>query len=332
MSGLRTLITGGSGLLGSWLVKALLARGDTVTVFDRGDGGSALALEGLAGDVARVSGDIRDGDALDRALAERRVEMVFHLAAQTLVGAARAAPGATFEVNVRGTWTLLEACRAREVGRVVVASSDKVYGPASQLPYVEDQPLRATYPYDASKAAADIIARSYWHSYGLPVATMRLANLYGGGDLSPTRLVPETVWAALAGRAPVIRSDGSPERDYLYVEDGVSAYLAVAAALAGGRGAEGEAFNAGGGRPHAVRDVVATVLRVAGASVAPDIRGAGTPPGELDRQYVDYSKLASLTGWRPSVGLEDGLVRTVEWYRRYAPRPLDRTGVDSAAR
>lgn len=324
MSARRAMVTGGFGLLGSWLTKALLERGDEVVVFDRNverERVSALRLEGTDARVSLVGGDVADRGAVDRAIGENRIDTVFHLAAQTLVGAAHAAPAATFEANVRGTWSLLDACCAHGVQRVVVASSDKAYGPALELPYVEDQPLRAVYPYDASKAAADIIARSYWHSYGLPVAVTRFANLYGGGDLNDSRLIPETVWAALEGRPPVIRSDGSPERDFLYVEDAAAAYLAIADALDEPGGARGEAFNAGGGRPHAVRDIVRLVLEVAGAGVEPEIRGAGTPQGELDRQYVDYSKLASLTGWAPRVELEEGLRRTVEWYRRYAPHP-----------
>jgi CDP-glucose 4,6-dehydratase len=176
--------------------------------------------------------------------------------------------------------------------------------------------LDPRYPYDVSKAATDMIARSYWHTFGLPVAVTRFANLYGGGDLNRSRLIPEAIGAALAGRAPVIRSDGSPERDFLYVEDAVEAYLRLAEAL-DGEGARGEAFNAGGGRPHAVRDVVARICAIAGTDVEPDVRGSGTPDGEIDRQYVDASKLRGLTGWQPRVDLDDGLRRTVEWYRAH---------------
>jgi CDP-glucose 4,6-dehydratase len=244
---------------------------------------------------------------------------VFHLAAQTLVGVANRAPLSTFETNVRGTWLLLEACRAQRVSAVVVASSDKAYGPQAELPYREDHPLQARYPYDASKAAADLIARSYWHTFGLPVAVTRFANLYGGGDLNRSRLVPEAIGAALAGRAPVIRSDGSPERDFLYVEDAVDAYLAIwqRLRLDGGGGAAGEAFNAGGGGSHRVGDVVAAICRLAGSEVAPEIRGQGTPHGEIDRQWVDSSKLTGLTGWQPRTGLEEGLRRAIDWYREH---------------
>jgi CDP-glucose 4,6-dehydratase len=205
-----------------------------------------------------------------------------------------------------------------------VASSDKAYGPHRDLPYREDHALQARYPYDVSKAATDLLARSYFHTWGLPVAVTRFANLYGGGDFNSSRLVPEAVRAALASRAPVIRSDGSPERDFLYVEDAVAAYLAIAGALegtdgAGGAGAAaGEAFNAGGGQPHRVLDVVEQICALAGTGVTPDVRGSGTPAGEIDRQWVDHAKLTALTGWAPRVGLSDGLERTIRWYRDVA--------------
>jgi CDP-glucose 4,6-dehydratase len=196
----------------------------------------------------------------------------------------------------------------------MVASSDKAYGAQDQLPYREDAPLRPTAPYEVSKAAADLIARSYWPSYGLPVAVTRFANLYGGGDLNFSRLVPEIVSAALDGRRPVIRSDGSPERDFLYVEDAAGAYLAIAAALEDGKG-RGEAFNAGGGEPHSVREVVDRIVELAGEGVDADYRGSGNPEGEIDRQYVDPTKIREVCGWSPEVSLEDGLRRTVQWYR-----------------
>ncbi len=205
---------------------------------------------------------------------------------------------------------------------MVVAASDKAYGQHAELPYREDFALQPRYPYDVSKAATDLIARSYWHTYELPVATTRFANLYGGGDTNRSRLVPEAIDAALAGRRPVIRSDGTPERDFLYVEDAVAAYLQIAAAL-DGDGARGEAFNAGGGEPHAVREVVQRICEIAGTDVEPDIRGTGTPAGEIDRQYVDTTKLRELTGWRPAVGLDEGLRRTVAWYREH-PAALGR--------
>jgi CDP-glucose 4,6-dehydratase len=307
-------VTGGYGLLGTGLVRALLERGDRVVVLRRDDpSASALRLDGLEARCEVVPGDVCDGGVLERALGDYEVDTVFHLAAQTLVGTANRSPVPTFETNIRGTWVLLEACRRMDVGGVVVAASDKAYGDHDELPYREDFALQPRFPYDVSKAATDLIARSYFHTYGLPVAVTRFANLYGGGDLNFSRLVPEAVAAALQGRRPVIRSDGTPERDFLYVQDAAAAYLAIAGALADG--AAGEAFNAGAGEPRSVLDVVQLVCRAAGVDVEPDVRGAGVPAGEIDRQYVDPSKLHELTGWKPKVSLEDGLKRTIEWYR-----------------
>jgi CDP-glucose 4,6-dehydratase len=310
-------VTGAYGLLGSWLCRALLDGGARVAVLQRDVAAvSALALDGTEARCTVVRGDVRDVELIERILGEEEVDTVFHLAAQTLVGTARQSPLSTWETNVRGTWMVLEACRRHGVARVVVASSDKAYGAHDELPYREGHALEPRFPYEVSKACADLVARSYWHSYGLPVAVTRCANLYGGGDLNRSRLVPEAVVAALSGRAPVLRSDGSPERDFLYVEDAVAAYLALARAL-DGDGARGEAFNAGSGRSWPVRDVVQAVCRAAGIDLPPDVRGTGTPAGEIDRQWVDASRLRALTGWEPRVGLDDGLERTVAWYRRH---------------
>jgi CDP-glucose 4,6-dehydratase len=310
------LVTGGHGFVASCLARALLEGGDRVTVLDRGQPRpSGLELQGIAAEVAAVDADLRDATAVGAVLAEHRIDTVFHLGAQTIVGRAREVPAETFETNVRGTWILLEACREAGVSRVVVASSDKAYGAQPRLPYREELPLRASHPYEASKAAADIIARSYWVSFGLPVAVARFANIYGGGDLNFSRLIPEAVTATIDGRRPVIRSDGSPERDFLYVEDASRAYLAIAEALDRDGIARGEAFNAGGERPHSVTEVLRLVGDVAGSEIKPDFRGRGSPAGEIDRQYVDATKLRQATGWRARIELREGLSRTLAWYR-----------------
>ena len=254
-------VTGARGFVGGWLAKALLERGDRVVSFDKRrvtEKPSAVGMLGIEEDLVQVEGDLCDAAELERVLADNGVDTVFHLAAETIVSTVQESPVAGFESNVRGTWTLLQACLDQGVERVVFASSDKAYGAHETLPYREDFPLQPTAPYEASKAAADLIARSYWHSYGLPVAVTRFANIYGGGDLNFSRLIPEAVSAALDGRAPVLRSDGSPERDFLYVEDAASAYLAIADGL-DRDDVRGEAFNAGGGRSYPVLEVIETI-------------------------------------------------------------------------
>ena len=325
--GSASLVTGARGFVGAWLARGLLERGRRVISFDReGELGrpSGPELLGIEDEIEDVRGDLRDSELVSRTLAEAEVDSVFHLAAQTIVGTAAGAPAQTFDVNVRGTWTLLEACREHGVERVVVASSDKAYGAHEQLPYREHFALQPTAPYEASKSAADLISRSYWRAFGLPVAVTRFANIYGGGDFNFSRLIPEAVGAAIDGRAPVIRSDGSPVRDFLYVEDAVRAYLAIADALDRDE-VRGEAFNAGGERPYSVGEVVELIARLSGSGIEPDIRGSGNPDGEIDRQFVDATKIRELVGWSPAVSLEEGLRRTIEWYRQHpearAPGP-----------
>lgn len=312
---MKALVTGARGFGGSWLARALLERGDEVVGLDRQtDRPSGLALLSIEGEVQEEAADLRDAERMAEVIEASAPDVVFHLAAQAIVGDAMASPVPTFRTNIEGTWNLLEAARGAGTGAVVVASSDKAYGRHETLPYAEDAALRPTFPYDVSKAAADLIARSYWHSFGLPVAVTRFANIYGGGDLNFSRLVPEAVSAVLDGRRPVIRSDGSPERDFLYVEDVASAYLVVADAVASGEG-RGDAFNAGWGRPNTVREVVELVCEVAGSEVTPDFRGEGNPRGEIECQYLDSTKLRELTGWEPRVELREGIARTLEWYR-----------------
>lgn len=313
----NALVTGGRGFVGAWLCRALAERGVEVTSLDRrgrGDRPSTLALIGVEDRVDARVGDLLDAEGLGRLLAEREVDSVFHLGAETIVGNVRSDPIGALETNVRGTWILLQAALEAGVERFVFASSDKAYGAHDQLPYTEDLALRPTAPYEASKAAADLIARAWWPSYGLPVAVTRFANIYGGGDLNFSRLVPETVCAALDGRPPVLRSDGSPVRDLLYVEDAVAAYLAIAEGLERDE-VRGEAFNAGGERPYSVLEIVETIARLAGTGVSPEVRGSGNPEGEIDRQYVDAGKLRERCGWSPTVTLEEGVQRTLDWYR-----------------
>jgi CDP-glucose 4,6-dehydratase len=278
------------------------------------DPASRFRREGIEERCTVALADLGDYDALLRVLNEHEVSDVFHLAAQTIVGTANRSPLGTWEANVRGTWCLLEACRTLgSVQRVVVASSDKAYGSHDELPYREEFPLQPVFPYDVSKAAADMIARSYASTYGMRVAVTRLANVYGPGDMNWSRIVPDTARALARGERPVIRSDGTPERDYLYVEDAVDAYLAVAASLDRPE-LNGRAWNAGWGRPVPVLDIVRTLIEVSGVDVEPDIRGEGTPEGEISRQYLDSTALREELGWEPQWELERGLRAAWEWY------------------
>ena len=313
------LVTGAQGFVGSWLAERLLDEGARVVTLLRDiEPESRFNTDGIAGRCIQVRADLIDYESVARALNEHDVRAVFHLAAQTIVGTANRSPLSTFETNIRGTYTLLEACRgvgvvANPVERIVVASSDKAYGRHEQLPYKEDFPLQALYPYDVSKAATDMIARSYAATYGMPIAITRLANVYGGGDMHRSRIVPDTIFALQDGKRPVIRSDGSPERDYLYVDDAVDAYLAIAASL-DDRERWGRAWNAGTGQPVAVRELVERLIAVAGADVEPDVQGDGTPPGEIDRQFLDSSAIEAELGWRPQWDLDRGLAATWRWY------------------
>jgi len=274
---------------------------------------SRFVRDGIGERCVVAVADLGDHDSLVRVLNEYDAHSVFHLGAQTIVGTANRSPLSTFESNVRGTYNLLEACRERAVERVVVASSDKAYGSHDELPYREDFELRASHPYDVSKAAGDLIARSYWATYGLPVAVTRLANVYGPGDVNWSRIVPYSARALAHGERPVIRSDGTPERDYLYVDDAVDAYLAVSASLDRPE-LHGRAWNAGQGEPVSVLELVRRLIAVSGVDVEPDVRGEGTPPGEMTQQWLDSRALRDELGWAPRVGLDEGLRRAWDWY------------------
>jgi len=310
------LVTGAQGFIGSWLAERLLDDGARVVVLRRdAEPEARFRTEGVEDRCVVALADVQDYAALVRVLNEHDVDSVFHLAAQTIVGTANRSPLSTFEANVRGTYLLLEACRAvgGAICRIVVASSDKAYGSHDALPYREDFPLQPTFPYDVSKACTDMIARSFAATYGLPIAVTRLANVYGGGDLNWSRLIPDSCRSLIAGEPPVLRSDGSPQRDYLHVDDAVDAYLAIAASLDRAE-LRGRAWNAGWGAPVSAREVVDRLIAVSGRDVEPDVRGTGTPHGEIDRQYLDSSAIRAELGWEPRVALDDGLRRTFDWY------------------
>ena len=275
--------------------------------------GSRFDTEGLRERCTLVEGDLTELGAI---LAEHRPGAVYHLAAQTQVGDASRDPLTTWETNIRGTYLLMEAVRERvPEARVVVASSDKAYGSHDELPYREEFALQPSYPYDVSKAATDMIARSYAATYDMPVAVTRLANVYGPGDVNWARVIPDTARALVRGERPVIRSDGSPERDYLYVDDAADAYLAVAGSLDDPAN-RGRAWNAGSGEPLSVIEIVRRLIEISGRSVEPDIQGTGVPHGEIDRQYLDPTAIREELGWTPKWDLDSGLRSAWEWYER----------------
>lgn len=306
------LVTGGQGFIGSALARALLERGERVAVLDLPEPPfEGLEAQGIAGEVELIEGDLADPGELARAIEGQ--ERVFHLGAVTLVGPAASDPFTTYRTNVEGTWILLEGLRASGVEAVVVASSDKAYGPSAELPYQEVQPLRPASPYEGSKAACDEVARSYHATAGMPVAVTRLANVYGGGDLNFSRLVPELFAAVVNDRPPEIRSDGSPERDFLHVSDAVEGYLAMADLVTAGSG-HGEAFNLGTGKAVSVRRVIETVDRLSGGGLRPIVEEEEGAAGEIDHQFVDSSKVREATGWQAKVDLERGLEEALGWY------------------
>jgi len=313
-------VTGATGVIGSSLVPRLLADGADVVCLVRDLlPRSGLRLGGYQDKVTVVQGALEDYPSLERIIGEYEVESVFHLGAQTIVGIADRSPLATFEANIRGTWHVLEAARvhAPAVGRIVVASSDKAYGDHGPRPYTERMALEGRHPYDVSKSCADLLARAYAHTYGLPVAVARCGNVYGGGDLNFSRIVPGTIRSVIEGRRPVIRGDGSHVRDYLYVDDAVDAYLTLARALdADGRRVRGQAFNFSSGSPLTVLEMTGRILDLMGR---PDLEPIvlGQARGEIPYQRLCTAKAERLLGWYPRVGLEEGLRRTIDWYRRY---------------
>jgi CDP-glucose 4,6-dehydratase len=280
---------------------------------------SDLVRSGLINQVTLVRGDICDQALLERALGEHEIATVMHLAAQTIVGIANRNPVSTFESNIRGTWSLLEACRRSPLVRqIVVASSDKAYGDQVQLPYDEETPLQGRHPYDVSKSCADLIARAYAVSYGLPVVVTRCGNFYGGGDLNWNRIVPGTIRSVVRGQRPVIRSDGLHVRDYFYVEDGAAAYMHLAECLAADRGLAGEAFNFSNELQITVLELVERILRFMGSDLRAEVRNEAS--NEIRHQYLSAAKARQRLGWGPLYDLDTGLPRTVGWYREFFAR------------
>ena len=312
-----TFVTGGTGLVGSWLLRRLVDAGADVTCLVRDwVPQSELVRSGLIERVKVVRGDVRDREMLERALGEFEIDTVIHLAAQTIVTIANRNPISTFETNIAGTWNILEACRrSPKVKQIVMASSDKAYGDQEILPYNEDTPLQGQHPYDVSKSAADLIAATYAKSYGLPVAITRCGNFYGGGDLNWNRIIPGTIRSILRGQAPIIRSDGEYIRDYFYVEDGAAAYMLLAEQLAARPELKGQAFNFSNEIQVTVREIVERVIRLMESNLKPEILNETN--NEIRHQYLSAEKARRILNWKPLYNLDQGLVTTIDWYRNF---------------
>lgn len=314
----RVFVTGATGLVGSWLVKDLLLQGAYVVALVRDpDPQSEFYRSGNFTRTSIVQGCLEEYQTLERALNEHEIDTVFHLAAQPIVSVAQRSPLHTFDANIRGTYNLLEACRQHRglVHRLIIASSDKAYGTQQTLPYTEEMPLQGRNPYEVSKSCADLIATSYYHSYNLPVAIARCGNIYGGGDLNWSRIVPDTIRACLRGSRPIIRSDGSYVRDYIYVKDVSGAYLRLAERL-DMAAVQGEAFNFSPQQAVTVLDLVKRIQQLLGCEhLTPDIQN--TVQGEIHAQYLDASKAERFLDWRPAYSLDEGLAETIAWYRTY---------------
>jgi len=312
-----TFVTGATGLVGGWLVRRLVESGaDVVCLVRDWVPQSELLRDRLIDQVKIVRGDVLDQRLLERTLGEYEIATVIHLAAQTIVTIANRNPISTFDTNIGGTWTLLEACRrSPTVGQIILASSDKAYGDHSSLPYDEGTPLQGKHPYDVSKSCADLIAQAYASTYDLPVAITRCGNFYGGGDLNWNRIVPGTIRSILRGNRPIIRSDGKYIRDYFYVEDGAAAYMLLAEKLAEKEDLRGQAFNLSNEIHVTTLEIVEMILRLMNSDHKPDILNEAS--NEIRHQYLSAVKARKILGWQPLFSLEEGLRRTIEWYKDF---------------
>jgi CDP-glucose 4,6-dehydratase len=316
----RTFVTGATGVVGRNLVESLVRYGAEVVVLLR----DWLPRDRFLGSwldnnssVTLVRGELEDYDLVMRSLAEYETEYIFHLGAQTIVGVGNRSPRTTFQANIEGTWNLLEAARvlneySADIRAICVASSDKAYGASKELPYREEMPLRGEHPYDVSKSCTDLIAQSYGKTYGLPVSVARMGNIYGPGDLNFNRIVPGTIRSILQGKAPEIRSDGTPVREYFYVADAVDAYLTMAEQYPA-INLPGDAYNFSSGEKYTALDLVQEIIAIMGTDLKPQIKN--TSRHEIQDQYLSIEKAAELLGWHPKFTLKDGLSETIAWYR-----------------
>jgi len=312
----NVFITGATGFLGSWLTKYLLEKGSNITALVRDwVPKSKLFSDDSINKINVVRGNIEDYLLLERIVNEYEINTVFHVAAQTIVGIANDNPLSTFESNIKGTWNILEVCRkASKVKKIIVASSDKAYGDQEVLPYTEDTPLMGRHPYDVSKSCADLICRSYYETYELPVCITRCGNFYGGGDLNFNRIIPGTIRSILNNEPPLIRSDGSFIRDYFYIEDAVLAYLLLAEKM-DDSSIHGEAFNFSNETQITVLDLVNKIIGLMDNNLKPIILNEVT--NEIKHQYLSAKKAREILGWSPKFDLNLGLKKTIDYYKDF---------------
>tara|TARA_Y100000310_G_C20613092_1_gene779084 strand:+ start:381 stop:1355 length:975 start_codon:yes stop_codon:yes gene_type:complete len=314
--GTKVLVTGADGFIGSHVVKALIEKGAEVTTIVRDlTRKSNIDVLGIKDKVNIIHGDLVNYVDCERTINEYDIEFCFHIAAQAIVGPANRSPLSTFESNIKGTWNILEVCRvSKAIKGIVIASSDKAYGQQKKLPYTEESPLCGYYPYDASKACTELLARSYFMTYDLPLAITRNANTYGPADMNLNRIIPDVITRLIKGEQPVIRSDGTPERDYMYIKDAVSSYLTLAENLHK-KEVTGEAFNFGTGKPVSVLSLYKKIIKLMGNDIEPKILGQAK--NEIDRQYLDSSKAKKILNWEAKYDLDSGLKETIDWYKNH---------------
>lgn len=307
---MNIFITGATGFLGSWLTKYLYKSNNIVALIR--DWIPKSDLIGIIDKINTIRGNVEDYFLIERILNEYEIDLVYHLAAQTIVGIANNNPMSTFETNIKGTWNILEACRRNKTKKVIVASSDKAYGDQVKLPYNENFPLIGRHPYDVSKSCADLLCRTYYETYDLPVCVTRCGNFYGGGDLNFNRIIPGTITSILNNKIPVIRSDGNSVRDYFYIEDAVAAYVLLAELM--DVNIHGEAFNFSNEIQITVLELVNLIIKLMGSDLKPIILNEAT--NEIKHQYLSAKKARETLGWTPKFTLEEGLMKTIKYYEQ----------------
>ena len=308
----RVLITGHEGFLGSWLTKVLLAKEAKVIGLDKVKNRPISVLNGLRKKVTCIKGDICNPKLLKSVIDKYRPEVIFHLAAEAIVNRASKNPSQTFKSNIEGTWGILEAARGRKfIESIVIASSDKAYGSHNILPYKENAALKGKHPYDVSKSCADLIAYTYFYTYEVPVSITRCGNIFGPGDFNFSRIVPDAIRSALSGKKLLIRSDGKFTRDYIYVEDVVTGYIALAQKMQKLK-LFGEAFNFSNEKPISVLELTKLIYKSCQKEC--NCKILNQAKYEIRYQYLSATKAKKVLKWQPKYTLREGLSKTINWY------------------